>query len=347
MNLSALTVITPTCRTEPRFQEMADSIAGQIPLAGPYLLTWVVVDDRLWYDGAAERRAKLVEAVAGRFQVVHLPPKPSPWRGPARVGPRGEGDCDLPDHNGARNTGLAVAMTLYPASDHYILFVDDCTVLSQSVFTVAQVAAEKNAGLRVPISVKRNIAMPRDGRVPFGESGGLHLVPAKAVSVAGGCFGAPLEAFLRIGGFDEIYSGEAGKEDLDATVRIERLGVKWLTTKRCTAIQLLESHTKGEVTGSPEALAGRKNAQHWNALIKDRSRTLPVAGIDLDQLSKDLLRDIFYDGETSGAGDEHKESTPVTVASASGSATISKDDLQKIIWEDLPPATTASPSDKE
>jgi hypothetical protein len=263
-----LSIVTITCRRQPLFKKMADTIAANLKNT-PMDLIWICVDDRLWHENAAERRQELIDAVDGRFTVRHEPPKPSRFRGPARVSAQ-----DLPDHNGARNTGLALALAL-SGKDSYVLYLDDCTLLSQSVFAVLKVAAEKFSGLRVPIFTKRDLNVPMNGVVTDHEIGGLHLVPCAETTVAGGCFGAPMSYLLGIDGFDEAYGGESGREDIDAFVRMSRLGLRWLTSKRCAAIQLLHTHTKDDVSLVAEAHRGNSNRHLYAALLKDRRRTLP------------------------------------------------------------------------
>lgn len=265
-----LAVITPTCRREPRFDLMAQTIAANAALGHFESVLWIVVDDRLW-DPEAEpaRRQQLADAIGTlSIQVVHVPPKPSPWRGPSRTT-----DEDLPDHNGARNTGLNFA-----GEADYIFFLDDCSVITKSTFTCLTEAAKHDACLRVPwFSTKAPLPVPPDGRVALHETGGLHLANCSAMTVAGGCFGAPKKAFADVGGFDEIYSGTRGKNDLDIALRMERFGYKWLTSRRCASIQLNKTHSSDEVSKNQKALSGIDGTKHWNALLKDRRRFLPVA----------------------------------------------------------------------
>ena len=277
--MTKLALVTITCRPEPRFGDVANALtAGIIGSGGPDL-TWIVVDDVLWDESRApQRRDQLAKAVDGRFALYHYPPKPSKVRGPGR-----ETTEDLPDQNNARNTGLAFAIAL---GADYVIYLDDCTIPTLSLLQCAMVAAEKNACLRVPIVFKNDIAVARDGRVLHGESGGLHFVPCKATTAAGGCFGMPTEALIDIGGFDEVYAGAMGKQDLDAFVRTERAGWKWITTKRCVAIQLGKTHDKASVSRNDEALSGRPSQKPWNALLRDKTRFMPTVDWKMEKCTQ-------------------------------------------------------------
>lgn len=267
-----LAIVTITVRPEPRFADVANAIAGNLLSTGKldHDVGWIVVDECL--SGPAETSAAraqvLKQAVADRFPLIHVEPKPSRVRGRQRQTAE-----DLPDQNSARNTGLALAIAL---EADYVIYLDDCTIPTQSLLQVAFLAAEKGACLRVPIVFKQDIAVPQDGKVAMGESGGMHLVPCKATTAAGGCFGMPTAALEAICGFDEVYAGAMGKQDLDAFVRAERSGWKWMTSKRCAAIQLSKTHDKASVSRNDEALSGRASVKPWNALLKDKQRFLPI-----------------------------------------------------------------------
>jgi hypothetical protein len=272
-----LAIVTITCRPEPRFADMVKAIAGSISASKiepkPY---WIVVDDVL---NAAETRIARSEGlkriVDSQFGLLHVQPKPSKVRGPWRTTPE-----DLPDQNNARNTGLTFAIAM---DADYVLYVDDCTVITQSTIQAVLACAEKNVCLRVPIVFKNDIVIPQDGKVSMGESGGFHFVPCKATTAAGGCFGMPIEALVGIGGFDEVYAGAMGKQDLDAFMRAERAGWKWVTTKRCAAIQLAKTHDKASVSRNDEALSGRASVKPWNNLLRDKTRFMPTVDWELEK----------------------------------------------------------------
>jgi hypothetical protein len=276
-----LSIITITCRPEPRFLDVANAIAGNLVAAlasKAFTLSWIVVDDLL-SSGSPEtrvaREAGLKRVVDGRFALYHVAPKPSKVRGPWR-----ETSEDLPDQNNARNTGLAMAMAI---NTDYVIYLDDCTIPTQSLLECAVLAAGKAVCLRVPIVFKTDIAVPQDGKVSMGESGGMRLAPCKATTAAGGCFGMPIDALKAIGGFDEVYAGAMGKQDLDAFVRAERAGWKWMTSKRCAAIQLSKTHDKASVSRNDDALSGRASMQPWNDLLRDKQRFAPVIDCELEK----------------------------------------------------------------
>lgn len=296
-----LAIITITCRPEPRFLDVANAIAGSLIASGQRApeAAWIVVDDLL-SGGSPEtriaREAGLKRVVDDRFALYHVAPKPSPVRGPWRETPE-----DLPDQNNARNTGLAMAVAI---GAQYVVYLDDCTIPTQSLLQVAFLAAEKGVCLRVPIVFKSDIVVPKDGKVAMGESGGMHLAPCKATTAAGGCFGMPVDALKTINGFDEVYAGAMGKQDLDAFVRAERAGWKWMTSKRCAAIQLSKTHDKASVSRNDEALSGRPSMKPWNALLRDKQRFLPVVDWELAKhvkAAKDHLESRKHDASATPA----------------------------------------------
>lgn len=258
-----ISVITITNRKNPRFAAMAKTLAANLKPYPDVELEWVVVDT------LQKEREGSIEA---GFPVVH-------------VEQTGE---FFPNHNGARNTGVLAA------SGDYLFFLDDCTVVTRSWMQGMKALAKEGHGMRCNMFFQNDIEIPDDGLIANHEGGAHNFVDCLATTVAGGAFGVPREKILEVGGFDEIYSGIACKnEDLDAFVRLERAGLKWRTSENCCAIQLMTSHDKAPYDTPKLALEGRKL---FNALIKDRERTQALRGISAHETG------------TSGSGSsEHSE----------------------------------------
>ena len=97
-----LSVITITCRRDPRFARMAQAIAANLARHPEVELEWIVVDEKLWYDEPTRDKeffdalescsAARDDELADRFAARHVMPKPSKWRGP-------DVDVDRPDHS--------------------------------------------------------------------------------------------------------------------------------------------------------------------------------------------------------------------------------------------------------
>lgn len=259
-----IAICTITARRDARLHDMAKTLTYAARAArGRASLVWVVVDELHGED-------RLPASVFEDLEVFHVRPKPSSFR------------PDLPDHNGARNTALAHALS---AHVDYIVYLDDRTVVTRSFADVVLACVRDATGYRATVKFVRDVAVPDNGLIDAHELGGLDFAPCAATTVAGGCFGAPAHAFEQIDGFDEAFSGQYGKEDLEAFVRLERIGIRWMATKRAVALQLGASApaspagtdtTRVDITTDREALRGRRNLVLFKKLIADRKRVRPT-----------------------------------------------------------------------
>ena len=93
-----ITIAYITARLDPRFDLFADSISPQLKPTDQV----VFIDHYLEYD--RNREAQYKSLVNGRFDMLHIPPKPSIWRGRHR-----KSRSAFADAAGARNPAAIVA----------------------------------------------------------------------------------------------------------------------------------------------------------------------------------------------------------------------------------------------
>lgn len=236
-----ISIILCTARRQPRFQEMADSIALNIEFLRKANIQeeveWVVVDKVLWDN---DRKEELKSIVNGRFKFVHVPPKPTVWQGPHRLTKK-----DYWAKSNALNTGIIYA------NGESLCFTDDCQLLSENwLFThfsahklgLASCSAYKYvyAGTSKVVDgrlVEGKIQQPGDHRLTSMEVPG----PVPGGWCYGGNWGAPLQALLKINGVDELLDGAGGLEDCLTGVRISRVIPLWFFPD-APVYQITETH---------------------------------------------------------------------------------------------------------
>lgn len=214
-----VSIVQVTHRREPAFAWLADSLAAQLERGDDVEVIFV--------DGlhAPERSAQLARIVAGRFPFRHVPPKPTPWNGPHRLTTR-----DYWAVSSARNTGIVYA------TNPYVVFVDDITVLGEGWWQ--QVRAAAGNGIVVAGAYRKAHEMVvREGRLVSSrlERVGIDCRwergdDRESVPIGGGEFfgngiGVPRELLLELNGFDELCD-PVGGEDYHLGLRIEWSGAR-------------------------------------------------------------------------------------------------------------------------
>lgn len=222
-----------TCRRQPMFQWFVETLISQYE-SGVVTDQIVFIDSFLHYEEG--RKEKLEKIVGGRFEYLHIPPKPSIWRGKYR-----KTKTNFFDVSSTRNTGILVAK-----NDH-VVFVDDLSALTSGwidfhrkaasekfVFCgaydkVSEIVIENNkiTSYKAKNMDARMTAQPGDENISIG--GGW---------VFGQNVSFPLEFLENINGYDEFLA-RRGCEDCNLGVRLENAGYKGriFYNKNCLVIE--------------------------------------------------------------------------------------------------------------
>jgi len=249
-----LSIVTITCRENPRFEEMYRTLAGSLARCPmPLEVEWIIVDEKMRVPKFPLNEQLGIRVIAPLGSVA-----------------RAQLDKD-PAHNSARNAGL---LAVSPDSD-YIVFLNDCTIVTKAWFELVHDCAAQNLGIRCRTYVMHDIAIPADGAVTHRDHNDrLREVPP--ATVAGPCWGAPKRAFDQVGGFDLVYDGEDRGHDADAILRLARVGVRFICSERAFAVCLKRTKNRAEVSTRKAAFVGARNTKTFNLLAKDRHRIYPV-----------------------------------------------------------------------
>jgi hypothetical protein len=274
MNLS---IVYLTSRKQSCVEWFVDSLHRQAAHVTDRKIQLVFVDTRLWYDGEP-RRQEFIDAVAGRFDFTHTPPKDTVWQGPRKLTQE-----DYFCASSARNTGCMYA------KHEYLLFVDDLSVLMLGWLDNAMHAAAngyvvcgaykkvKNLDVQDGVAVGyEEFPAGVDSRWGYGSNKGL--VKWYGSALYGCSFGCPTELFLKVNGFDELLDGQGG-EDYDFGVRVERAGGKVFYNRNMLTLESEELHAqhpvmKRIIKGTP----GQNDASQicLRRLIEETSRYTPM-----------------------------------------------------------------------
>ena len=265
--------------------------AGKFPLA-----------DTRWHNWA--RRDELAAAVRGRFEYLHVPPKPCSWQGPFRYTQE-----DWFCAGNARNTAIILA------EKPYLICVDDLSVLAPGWVDNARHAVQH--GYVVAGAYKKLLKMevndghladheenPKgvDSRWPHGSATGI--VPWHGDALYGCSFGVPVELATTIDGFDAHCDG-MGAEDYDFGIRLERAGGKIFYNRNMLTWESEEGHwddkslPRRRKKMPPERLPDYLRAKHPDGLDCDhvmlnRIRSEPSRFAPLSRTTVHSLRSLRH-----------------------------------------------------
>lgn len=273
-----------TIRDRPQFHLFVESFLANLRdfEIDPRRVPVLVVDGILWTRDQ-ERREEWWDAVAGRdMRAEHMPPKPSLWQGPNRITQQDEWDACS-----ARNTAIAVASA---QRIPYIGFVDDCMALGAGWIWRALEYVKLGiavAGTYRPVKGGQvgergyyegySNAGVVDHRLDALDADHPHvMVDAPSHWLYGGNQIYPTASAYHIGGWDELYSGQAGVEDCEFGVRLVRSGVRMSFDPFLSAVQEMNTHdvlySPGE--GTNPRLDPRKRAEGGSDRHPPKNRKL-------------------------------------------------------------------------
>lgn len=279
-------IITISCRKEPRFADMArsivDSLGNALKAGKDISLDWVIVDelDRPKEEFTAIHKIlKSSEDAIINLRVV--PPLPSAAR-----------EARLPAHNSARNAGLR-----FIGDSDYVVFLNDCTVVTSNWVSTLNDMAAMAIGWKCHQVTMVDLKMDKPIVNGVTSDHQLRSVPPATVGKSV-CWGAPRKAWMEIAGFDLAYDGQSYGHDIEAAVRLTRVGVKFHTSFRAVAVRL--SRTAAKASPDKAAALAVENRKRLNDLMRKRDRILPeVSPTDAAKKERGEKR-----GEKRGGGEK-------------------------------------------
>lgn len=259
-----IAIVTPTCRENPRSVEASRTLAASLACAPEAVeLVWIIVDEK------GRKLEDLIDCDAmkvlgDRAKVDVIPPLPSKHRV--------ESANKAPAHNSARSAGLISAIG---RGADYVVFLNDCNVVTYGTISVIADCAKQGLGYRARMHEVADMSIPPDGKIAYKDHHDL-LRPIPTKTACGALWGAPMQKFEEIRGFDLSYDGERYGNDLDAIIRLSRVGVTFVTTERAFVIQLRRTKTSQEITTRKDVLKGERNRALINQLMRDTKRIHPL-----------------------------------------------------------------------
>lgn len=212
-----ITIVYLTSRREPKYSWFAESLTRQASQDFAWIKL-VVVD----FFAEEPGRSDVIYAPSGLKDFVHCTPKPCVWQGKYRLTKR--------DHfaaSNARNTGLC------HCKDGYVAFVDDLSVLLPAWYSrVTKAITEGYIGLGAYKKVKKLVVEQgrvvsfeefppgNDPRLPHAQE---EPVPANGSMHYGASLIGPVEAYLKVNGFDEDCDS-LGSEDYICGLMLVKAG---------------------------------------------------------------------------------------------------------------------------
>ena len=211
-----ITIAYITARLDPRFDLFVDTISPQLQPTDQI----VFIDHYLEFD--ANRHSQYKELVGNRFDMIHIPPKPSIWRGVHKKSRRA-----FYDTAGAKNTAAIVA------KHDYIVFLDDLCAVHPGWRDYHQKAADKGWIFCGSYESVLGLKVLPNGEIYYTRVGGrdgrkehqLTDEPLKMYPswVFGSNVGFPMECLQKVNGYDEACA-RAGIEDVQLGARLGNAG---------------------------------------------------------------------------------------------------------------------------
>lgn len=176
--------------------------------------------------------------------------------------------------NQNRNTGLM------KATGDYVVFLAENTLVTVDWVGTVALLAEMGMGYRARQLELADLKVDWSKPLTHGAIAEKKWRPAPSSTVGGSCWGAPMVAFHRVGGFDLAFDGEPYGHDYECALRLERVGVRFVSTTRAVAIHLRRTVVGGRAQANPkqENNRGIRNKTLIAQLIAERDRTLPRQG---------------------------------------------------------------------
>ena len=319
-----ITFVHVTGRADPKWEWYVDAVCNQSTPEERAGWQFVFVDRLLWhYDVAAaisrpgyisreasladpslhdhDRRHKLADIVAGRFNYLHVPPMPNVYQGPFRLTTK-----DWFFAGAARNTGIITAQ--HP----YVMFCDDLALPGPIWLAQVKHAAEHKYLLAGMYKKMKNVVVENgnlvsveefppgvDSRWPHGSDGGI--VSWHGGGVFGCSFGVPLENLLLADGCG-LEGAAQGAEDYCLGIRLERTGLPVFLNKNCFTIESEEAHhtepslpresRRVPADRLPAGYTGSDMSDHvhLNRLWRETSRAIPLYPLGLRAIRDQYLR---------------------------------------------------------
>lgn len=259
--MAKVTVVLCTKRKEPQFEWALESLKSQTFTDFEY----IIIDS--FYDKRNDVVARIIRDHDLSFPIRYIKDKPSRWKN------------KRPALCNARNTALMFA------DSKYIVFHDDNCKMPQDWLGRHLNWLEQGylvAGSWIPYENGSIIYDRQDTRLETVDK-------PKAVSggwLYGTNFSFPLCAAEDINGFDELYDGEIGQDDIDFGVRAERKGYKIMYDPTCYVEHYYDDHG---------LLMNYQTKHHSKIEIDVAPVTVVIKGIEY--LSNQLLVQELIDDE--------------------------------------------------
>lgn len=268
MTLPHLTIGYMTCRKEPMIEWFYSSLHREC--GGDFTNIKVVVVDLFGSERAL---------YPNKFELpdfVSTSPCPGVWQGKYRLTKRNYFAA-----SNARNTALCLA------PDGWIAYVDDLSVLMPGWLACVREAMEKNYIVLGAYKKVLKLEVDDTGNAtyedfaPGVDSRWNSGHPDKPVPAAGswmfGCsLAAPVEAFLKIGGWESCCDS-LGSEDYIAGIMLERAGFRFMYDRRMLTLESEERHHDGSALPRFDKGKSPNDKSHaiLNMVLKGGRNTVP------------------------------------------------------------------------